>query len=83
MEKVPGHGLCTDQRRAGRRASGRIISVPIPDLIPSVYLLEIDHWSISKRYVSGWGAILKKMVDFKKENALRPNVFRYHAQLSL
>ena len=47
-------------------------SDPIPDPIPSVYLMEIDHWSISKRYVSSWGAILKKIVVFKKENTLRP-----------
>ena len=35
----------------------------------------VDHWSISKRYVSGWGAILKKMAVFNKENAFCVNGF--------
>ena len=34
MEKVPGHGLCTDSSPAGRPASGRNIPVLAPVLAP-------------------------------------------------
>ena len=36
MEKVPGHGLCTDYRPAGRAGFGAIIPVPIPVIIPAI-----------------------------------------------
>ena len=35
MEKVPGHGLCTDYRPAGRAGFGAIIPGLIPVIIPA------------------------------------------------
>ena len=36
MEKVPGHGLCTDYRPAGRAGFGAIIPALIPAIIPAL-----------------------------------------------
>ena len=41
MEKVPGHGLCTANRPAGRPARRRNITLPI-------FTFKIDHSSIFK-----------------------------------
>ena len=39
--------------------------------------LKSDHWSILVKEMSTMGAIFRKMAVFLKENALRPNVFRF------
>ena len=41
MEKVPGHGLCTANRPAGRPAHRQNIPVPVPALVPYPFPLSI------------------------------------------
>ena len=75
MEKFPGHGVCTADRRA--RPAGPAIDCPRsysrsdPRSYPRDYFLsfsftKIDHWSILVKEMRAMGAMLVKMAVLLK-----------------